>query len=118
METPTQNRSTDDLIEIHITTIQAKLTELTYEKAWSKISHEEELEAAAAILEQLDEQAIREFVEVSDSGIEVGVNASEIDESAVWRAINMLAKVDDLSDKGKHEFGPEINYEFNDTQIR
>lgn len=101
---------TDDLEDVRITTLKQWLRDRASEQAWRH--HPVDVNSVDEIVERLLETEFvhaREFVEITGSEIIVGVNAPQINDHAINRAILMLIQLTKFDAGTRLEFGHNIN---------
>jgi len=95
------------LADIEILTLTQWVKEKAYDAAWAVESDVSKIERKAILL-QPSMTLVREFVQVDNERIKVGVNSEEVDERAIYKAICMITQVTNITNKQFTEFGEEV----------
>jgi len=95
-----------DLSDVEVVTLTQWAEDKAYDEAWKipGIQPTDIEDAARHIMAHKFLEAC-EFVKITSESIQVGVHQPEVDHRAIYKALSMLAKVDNLTDPRKYEFG-------------
>lgn len=98
----------DDFADVQVITLSQHAKERAFERAWKECAFPGDVEDYAQHLLETEYTHAKEFVDVSLSGIQVGINVSEIDDHAIDKAIVLLAEAPSLTETKYYEFGEQV----------
>ena len=96
------------LKEVEIVTLKQALYDLAISEAWEINPNPNTVDQTSHMLLRTKFNSIREFVEISEEKITVGINAPIVDDSIVDVALMLLFRVDDITTIGITYFGEEV----------
>lgn len=97
-----------DLRTIEIVTLKQVLKDAAISEAWELDPNPNTVDQTMHNLLKSQFSTIKEFVEIEDNKITVGVNAASVTDAAVDRAMMLMIQVEDITQLGKTEFGEDI----------
>jgi len=102
----------DDFVDVQIITLQQYLSELAYTEAWQ---HSDVIDGNMSALQQRADDLMRtkyahakEFVQVDDNRIVVGVATDIVDDSTVDYVVDLLSEVQEFKAGVRTEIGDLI----------
>lgn len=105
----------DPFTEVTIITLKQHFYELAIDEAWNKISSTSnpvqffsELEQTANQILHTQFKTAKEFIRIDNQTIHIGINAVQIDDNAVDKAVELLFQMEYLNQDAFKEFGEEV----------
>lgn len=99
---------------VKVITLQQYYKDKAYDEAWDAIYKIEELEDTANIICNLQYSKKKEFVEIYQNRVIIGINAKTITDQEINKSLAYLVSIEDFTPGEIYEFGEEkkIHYEF------
>lgn len=101
--------------DVVVVTLKSDFVDRVYDRAIKEVGLKSQTRLSKRAYEIIQQQEIKvqERVEITKAGMKVIVNCNEVNEAAVWRALDMLAQaLDVLEGKvGTVPFGESVSFE-------
>lgn len=105
---------------VQVITLQQYYKDKAYEKAWDIVSPnnleelEKKIEEIAEIICHEEHAKAKEFIEIHDNRVIIGLNTKTITDLEVNTGLQYLASIEDFTPGERYEFGEEkkVHYEF------
>ena len=97
-----------EMQNIQVITLRQHLEDLAAEDAWNQTSDITQIDRTIDKLRKLKHNHAKEFIQLDDGKLTIGVNADEIDEESINYALSLLYDLDELRERRRIEFGEDI----------
>lgn len=99
-------RSADDLADVEIVTLSQHIREDAYKKAWEHGNPDDIVDKIQIYMDSNNSTG-KEFVQIKNGHITVGLNVPVITDEETYRAIMLLTQCDNIRKDGIFYFGME-----------
>ena len=98
----------DVFADVEIVTLKQAAKEAAYHIAWNNQPDASKVEETATNIMEHTIISMQEFVEVKQDRIKIGLNVSEVNDVAIYKAVGLLLQVGDLTTPKTYQFGKEV----------